>query len=271
MAPKMSTTKRAPAHSRNRPPVDPRIKDRKVAVARAAGHRRLFAVIAVVLVIAFGIGAIEALHSSMFSAKRIVITGAVHTPAATIIASTGLGTHPPLLDVNTQRDAVTLEALPWVKTATVSRGWPTTVHIAITERNPIGEIALSLHRFAIVDASGRVLEDADAPISDVVSLTGIRAVPSPGGYIASRTLAIVHTAAATPLRIVSRIAFVGANAKDGVVVGLAHGPLVIFANDTDLRQKMVSLATVLSPSSKVALSGIATIDLRVPSSPVLTR
>jgi hypothetical protein len=42
---------------------------------------------------------------------------------------------------------------------------------------------------------------------------------------------------------------------------------VIFGSDSGLAEKMVALATVLS---KVSLQGIATIDLRAPSDPVLT-
>lgn len=251
--------------------MEPRIKERKVRVARSAGRKRLRVILAMLIVIGLGVGVIELLHSSFFSAHHIDVTGLSHTTRMQVIDAADLESEPALIDINDASVAAAIERLPWVGRATVKKSWPTTVHIAITERAPIGQIQLSHSRFAIVDLTGRVLADETAPSASLMNLHDIKSVPGPGGYVAQSARGIVTTAGATPTGLVNQVSYVGTTPNDGIVLGLKDGLTVIFATATDLRQKMVSLATVLSPTSSVSLAGIVTIDLRVPSSPVLTR
>jgi hypothetical protein len=51
------------------------------------------------------------------------------------------------------------------------------------------------------------------------------------------------------------------------VLEMRGEPMVVLGDASDLRQKFVSLATVLA---KVSTRGTGTIDLTVPASPVLT-
>ena len=53
----------------------------------------------------------------------------------------------------------------------------------------------------------------------------------------------------------------------GVVLQLAHGPLVVLGTADGLGAKMTSLLTLLDRAS---LAGISQVDLRVPAEPVLT-
>ena len=247
---------------------DPRMHARRASVARRRRHRRLYAFTAFVVLIGCGVGGMYLVHSSWFSARHIEVIGEDHTSAAAVIAMTDLSSHPPLVDVNTAADDAAIERLPWVLRADVSRDWPDTVHIKITERIAIADIPLADHSFALIDEYGRVLAKVGVLPSDVVTLEDAGRVPSPGSYLASRAEGIVAAANALPIALLDRVTSIGANATDGIVVHLAHGPLVIVSSSADLHQKMVSLATVLA---RTQLAGIVTIDLRVPSSPVLTR
>jgi cell division protein FtsQ len=214
------------------------------------------------------VGGLYLVHSSLFSARHIEITGAIHTPRAKVLAASDLSSHPPLVDVNTSTDASAIERLPWVLQATVVRVWPDSIRISLIERTPIASAMLTNHKFALIDAKGRVLSIVDLRPGGVVALSGVGSVPSPGGYLSSRAQGIVATASALPIDLLSRVASIGQNALDGIVLHLIKGPVVVVSSATDLRQKMVSLATVLA---RTQLAGIVTIDLRVPSSPVLTR
>ena len=77
------------------------------------------------------------LHSPLFAARSITVTGAVHETAAQVVAAAGLASHPPLLDVDggSGRRGHRAAALgPLGHGAHVS--WPDGVHIAVTEETP---------------------------------------------------------------------------------------------------------------------------------------
>ena len=111
---------------------DPRLRARKVAVAREAGHRRLVLLSGGLSVVALAVSALVLLHSSVLSARVVHLRGAVHETRAEILAVTGLGAHPPLADIPTAADAAALERLPWVRSARVVDDWPTAVTATLT-------------------------------------------------------------------------------------------------------------------------------------------
>ena len=74
------------------------------------------------------------LHSPLFSARSVTVTGNVHETAAQVEAQAGLAGHPPLLDVNTgaRRRGDRAAALGALGLGHVS--WPDGVHIVVAER-----------------------------------------------------------------------------------------------------------------------------------------
>jgi len=256
-----------PGADRRASETDPRMRARKLAVQREAGRRRLRIVAVVLVLVALVVTGLVLVHSSLFAARSIDIAGAVHEPRAEVLRVTGLAAHPPLIDVNGAAAASSLERLPWVLSAQVSRSWPSGVAVRIVERRPLAYVPLGGHRNAVVDGTGRVLEDVAAPPSGLVALAGVGAVPVPGGDLGAGDAPLLGLARALPGSIAGRVASIDSSTTDGVVVRLLHGPLVVLGSTAELHQKIVSLATVLA---RVSLAGIVTIDLRVPASPVLT-
>ena len=106
------------------------------------------------------VGAWFLLHSPLFSARSISVTGDVHESAAQVVAAAGLANHPPLLDVNGGAAAAAIERLPWVSSATVHVSWPDGVHIAVTEEIPRLVAGAPGSMWAVVSADGRVLQVA---------------------------------------------------------------------------------------------------------------
>ena len=122
--------------------IDPRIRQRRVAVARHQGRRRLRIVVAAVIVVVVVAGGLGLLHTGFFSAKKVAVTGShPHTPTATILAAAGLAGHPPLISVNPGAVTARVDRLPWIARARVSRNWPDRITIAVTERVAVAYVA----------------------------------------------------------------------------------------------------------------------------------
>jgi cell division protein FtsQ len=116
--------------------------------------------VAVVVAVLVGAaaGADAALHSRLFSATNVVVTGARHESTASIESATGLVHAPALLGLNTAAIAAKIDAtFPWVESAQVSKSWPHTVDIRITERRPVAEIRTNGGRWELVDVTGHRL------------------------------------------------------------------------------------------------------------------
>ncbi|HLI42933.1 MAG TPA: FtsQ-type POTRA domain-containing protein [Acidimicrobiales bacterium] len=246
---------------------DPRIHERRVRVAREKGRRRRRWLLAGLTALAAGGGALALVHSSLLGARHVEISGQPHAPYATVVRVAGLEGAPPLVDLSAQVIAARVESLPWVKTARVSLSWPSTVRIAVTDRTPVAAIPLPGGGYAVADATGRVLEDTAArPLTLPLVMAG-GAVPAPGGRLDGPSAELARVAALTPEAMVAEISSI-AWGSGGIVVRLAGGRTAVLGDDSALGDKFVALYTVLE---KANLSGIVTIDLRVPSAPVLIR
>jgi len=234
------------------------MRARTAEVARAAGKRRLRRILvagAVAALVALGIAAV---HSPLLAARDVTVTGSRHTPIAEVLAVTGLDRRPPLVDVSDAADASTLERLPWIARATVTRHLPSSVHVAIVERHPIAEVAAGTGSYALVDATGRVLEYTAARVGALALVVGVPALPAPGGSLAARDHPALAAAAAVPVSLLARVASVSVSPGGELTMDLVGGAVVDLGSAGDLRQKMVSLA------------GVRTIDLRVAADPLLT-
>jgi cell division protein FtsQ len=154
-----TTTRRPPAAGSAPPPrrkaIDPRISARRAAVIKAQGRRRLYILVGIAAVVVLAVGAWFVLHSPLFAARSVSVTGNVHETTAQVVAQAGLAGHPPLLDVNGGAAAARIEQLPWVRSATVRVSWPDGVHIAVTEEAPLAAVAVPGGRWAAVSACSR--------------------------------------------------------------------------------------------------------------------
>ena len=158
--------------------IDPRIRQRRVAVARSAGRQRLrlgLAALAVAVVVG---AALAVLHSPVLSARHVVVEGPhSRTPAAAIIAAAGLAHDPPLIDIDAGRASASVTSLPWVAAAKVAVDWPDSVVVTVDQRTPVAAVAGPGGTWSEVDRSGRTLEVVSARPAGIVAL----AVHAPGG------------------------------------------------------------------------------------------
>ena len=254
------------------PPIDPRIRARLMAVQYAAARRRrrwVIALASVALVLAAAIGVSR---SPLLAVHHVRLTGAGHTTTAEVLSATGLNREPLMIGLGLGRVRAELEALPWVATAGVQRRWPTTVVIHLTERVPVAVVPDAAGGSALLDPTGRVLAVGAGPGKRCAddqrpdARRGTRIIPASGGGGGRRPRPGHRPRPPSSRRRRRQI-------KDIVVAGgtldlkLSGGAMVTFGTAADLDAKLLALHTVLQ---RVDLKGIAAIDLRLPSAPVLT-
>jgi cell division protein FtsQ len=200
----------------------------------------------------------------------------------------GLAGRRHMIDVNAAAMAARIARLPWVATAHVQREWPATVRIEITERVPLAIVAEATPpappaprtglrpaapvptTWAVVDASGRVLEVDAAPPAGLPHLLGVGQAGPPGSRLAGSAAPALAVVAALPGDITSRLVTAGPAVNDPAEIDLAliGAGVVRWGPPDQTPDKIVALRTVLA---RVDMTDVATIDVRVPLAPVLTR
>jgi cell division protein FtsQ len=246
--------------------MDPRLRRRRVEVARSAGRRRRTVLLVVLSVLTLVVLAWFGLHTRWFSARVVRVSGNTHTPAAAVVAAAGLARQPPLVSVDPGAAAAAVERLPWVDHAVVQRHWPDAVSVAVTERTPVAATPAP-GGWALVDATGRVLARSAAPPPGLPHLSAVPAAGVPGTRLAAVAAPVVQVAATLPPAFRGQVT--GVVLQPGGQVGLTlTTPVTIDLGTTaDLATKYEDAAALLAGA---ALHPGDAIDVSVPDAPVVT-
>ena len=89
-----------------------------------------------------------------------MIEGRERTAPAALLAALGVRRGEPLLAVDLAAAKARLEALPWVKSASVERRWPRLLYVKIAERTPLA-LWQDDGKIRLIDSGGTVIEGAD--------------------------------------------------------------------------------------------------------------
>lgn len=161
------------------------------------------------------------------------VTGNVHTPEEQIIEATGVAEGDNLARVDAGRAARGVADLPWVHSATVSRGWPGTLEVAITERRAV---------LYTREADGEHLIDEggvpfiiDIPPAGAVEVTG---EPESFGGIAEAVTAL-------PDHVRDMVASVDAPGPHELTLHLRDGRTVYWGASQNNHDKAVAMQTVI--------------------------
>jgi cell division protein FtsQ len=244
--------------------VDPRMRSRRIEVLRESGRRRLrrVGILAGVLAVA-GVGW-AIVRSPLLDVDTVRVAGGEHTTGDAVRYAAGIPQGEPLLSLDTGAVAERVEALPWVAEAQVSREWPGAVRIELTERTPLAAAPFGGDRWAVLDGDGRVLSvNAAAPV-DLAAVVGLEAPVEAGDTVPAEARRAVQLLALLTERMPGTVTGVGTDLS----ATLALGGTVRFGSLDDIDAKVVALQAVLAD---VDTSCLATLDVRVPSSPALTR
>ena len=254
--------------TRSRPPVDPRMRDRRIEVKRREGKRRLrilATLLSVVVIVAvFGL----ATRSPLLDVDQVLITGATNTPSRTVLVASGLDHHRQMIDAHTARMARAIDRLPWVDRVVVERQWPATIRITIKERVPVASVAATGGGWAMVDVHGRVLAHRPAPVADLTQVApGGPTAGADGTPLPRQLLDAVKVAGAIPEALRARAPVVAVG-PEGLELRLLPSGVARLGNADGLTAKLDSVLTVLDHAN---IDRLAVLDVRVPAAPVLTR
>jgi cell division protein FtsQ len=261
-------------------PIDPRIRERRVAVTRAEGRRRL-RILLTLVVIASVIGVAWLVVQSPFLAVRTInVRGADAAGQLQVQQAAKVGHGAALLFVDTGAVAKRVETLSWVAKANVDKDLPNALTITVVQRRPAawvkrkvatGRPEDTVGAAVIVDRHGRVLGDAVTPPPGIPELKGITFIPGRGGQI--RPAAPAAAAAAMPDALrVQTAALVRRNGQ--YVLKLIHvpdgpQPAVGEVRLGSLEEIGPKSAAALAVIYQLALDGehVEYVDVRVPGAP----
>jgi len=247
--------------------IDPRLRARRIAVRRDEGRRRLRratgrGAVVLVAVVLFGVT-----RSPVLAVDHVQVSGVQHTPADAVQRASGIHRHAPMTDVDLDRARQGVLALPWVRTVYISRAWPNTVKIVVTERSAVAAIPAGNSGFSLVDGEGRVLESSPTLPAGYVVLANVPPPGEPGTNIDAAASDALEVARALPASLRAKVSTI-AQGADGVTLRLVAGGLVRLGDANDLGAKLRAADTVLSEADT---KNLCAVDVRVASAPSLTR
>jgi len=227
--------------------IEPRLRDRRIAIRRAAGRKRLKWAAAATAVVVFVVAALAVLGSGLFAVEDVRIEGAEQTTEADLapIVEELRGT--PVLRTDTERIEDMLKALPWVADARVSTQFPDGATVELRERLPAASFQGSDGAWRLIDDTGRVLAlSGEAPAGYLtVSGNGYPDVDAgefaPPGLKGAATLARSLTPAVQARAASIAVTPNGADLR----LTFTDGTEIRFGPAEDLVQKLVRLETKL--------------------------
>jgi len=247
--------------------MDPRLSARRAAVIRERGRRRLRFLVALLAGTVLIVGGWFALHSPLFSARALTVTGNVHETAAQVLTQGGLTGSPPLMDVNAGAAAARIEKLPWVAAAAVHVSWPDGVHVVVTEQTPRLAVSEPGGRWATLSGDGRVLAVSATRPSGLLLLAVPVTPGAPGTQIGARAAAGLRVASTLPPSFAAQVTGVTVEPKGWVQLAMTTPILVDIGTDSQLTAKYEDVSSILAGAT---LHNGDVIDVSVPDAPTVT-
>jgi cell division protein FtsQ len=162
---------------KRRPAADRRIAERRKAILATRARRRRRILGYGLLAIALAVGVAYLIRTPLFGLSAVRVEGIRAVPQAEVLAASQVRIGEPYLglDLVAIRDRVA--ALPRVQAVRVTRDYPSSLRIAVTERPAVASVS-SGSIFWLVAADGTVLDSAGRQPAD---LPYVAAVPLPKG------------------------------------------------------------------------------------------
>lgn len=192
------------------------------------------------------------LASSWLAVDRIEVVGEARVTAAQVEQAAAVANGTPLATVDTDAVQARLSRLPAIASTRVTRSWPGTLRVALTERVPAAGI-VTTGEVRLVDAAGVVFATERALPTGVVRLQ----VSSPGPRDAA-TLASLQVLRDLPSVLRDRIRIVRAATPTQVVLLTADGKQVVWGSPGTLAETFDKAAAAVAllrlPGSVVDVS-----------------
>lgn len=253
--------------------VDPALRLRRRALRRSEGKRRLAVLVGVIAILLLPAGYWALEHSSVFSASRVVVTGATPRVDALVRGAVAhdIAGHS-LLQVNASGLAAELEALPDVRTASVDRAFPHTVAVTVVMERAAAFVRDGATRY-VVSADGRVLRTVPKPPRTLPRLVlPAGPVPALGHTVQTAEMrAALRVLRGVPAGFQHDIANLKgvASSRSGVVAVFGHGLHVVLGSTSALDLKLRVAARVLTNMGDSIRRSVAYVNVSAPARPTV--
>lgn len=229
--------------------MEPRLRDRRIAVKRSVGRKRLKWLAIVTVVVGVIVAGLAVIGSGLFAIDRVEVEGAVYSVGPELDAIVADLEGQNVLRVDTEAIEDELRRIPWVEDARVTTDFPHGATIELRERVPILAYLGPDQQYRVLDADGRVITVLAGRPTDYLELMVDSAQApnlaagalAPDGYRAAATLV---TALVDPLRPLVESLSVDAAGTD-LRLTLHDGVEVRFGAANALQDKLVRLTVAL--------------------------
>src|SRR5262245_53181786 len=178
--------------------------------------------------------------SSVLTVRNVQVAGLRTIPVSTVTEAAAVPLREPLARVDVDEVQQRVERLPVVERAEISRSWPHTVSIQVTERTPVAAVR-SGGAYRLIDAEGVMYRTVDQPGKRLPVMT-IGTQPAVAHDAATEAAAVVAT---LPHRLVKRVSEVDAGTMDSIELRLQDGRRVVWGSAESSRLKARVLAALL--------------------------
>jgi cell division protein FtsQ len=188
-----------------------------------------------------------------FEVERVYASGRYQTDRQTLIDALGITIREPIFEVSLETTRERVEALPWVRSASVERRLPNTIILHIEERVPLA-LWQNEGRVAVVDDDGQVIDGArPQDFKELLLVVGPDAADMAADLIATMELVPdLKQRVAAAVRIGGRRWNLKLN--DGIDVELP---------ETDVDGALLRLAE-LAKTQQLLARDVEAVDLRLP-------
>ena len=245
--------------------MDPRIQSRRIDVMRAKGRRRLRVLVLIVVILSLGVGGYFISKSTLFDVDEIVVEGVSGELEAEVRRVAGIRRGQPILEVDSSSSSKKIEEVPWVKEARISRSWGGTITIRVSTRDPVAAFE-NEEGWVVVDIEGRVLQERDELPYDLLPIEEEVGNLSIGEWAPEQVIPLIQVAGTISSQLTGDISSI--KGGDQIMLLLFGGGKILFGDSSDIEEKVVAAATILS---QVDQSSVLHIDVRAPLTPVLCR
>lgn len=261
----MSSDTLARGRSSTTPLIDPRLRDRRIEVARDRGRRRLKRALVIALLLALVAGAVLLTRSPLLDVDRIEVRGAAEADAAEVRAASGIAPGDALVDLDAGAAAARIEQVAWVADATVVRRWPDAVEVRVTVRAPVAVVGTGTGA-VLVDGDGRAIRVAEGSEAADELPTIEAAAPALGERVGADGRAAAAVVAGLPAELRAEVA-AASGAASGIELELRDGIVVSWGDDRQPSAKAEALGVLLAQDDR---DGFARIDVTVPRASTVT-
>jgi len=217
----------------------------RTKLARRRRRRWIMAAVAAAVLVLVGVVVWTVWFSGLLVAQQVRVTGVDRLSDEQVIDAAEAPMNTPLARLDVDAIAARVRELPAVERVRVSRGWPHTVRIAVTEREPVAWMTRS-GRVWEVDASGVAFWPTKSPDKGLLEL---RVDPDDAEAVEAAASTTAELARLDPA-LTDSVARIAAETRDSVRLELADGRTVVWGSAGQAEEKIRVLKVLLDIPAK---------------------